>query len=108
MSLEGTVEWHYQRDPAERAIHRLPGVISVRNSIRIKPTTEATDLKEKIVAAFQRNAELDANAISVEARDGEITLRGKVRSWSEREQAYSTAWSAPGVRLVNNEIAVVI
>jgi osmotically-inducible protein OsmY len=106
VSLEGTVEWHYQRDRAERAIHRLQGVVSVRNSIRIKPVAPAAGLKEKITAAFHRNAEIDANAISIEAHGGEITLRGKVRSWAEREQAYSTAWSAPGVSLVNNEITV--
>jgi len=107
MSLEGTVEWHYQRERAERAMHRLQGVISVRNSIRIKPVVSPTGLKEKIVAAFRRSAELDANAISIDAREGEITLRGKVRSWAEREQAFSTAWSAPGVSHVTNEITVV-
>jgi osmotically-inducible protein OsmY len=106
VSLEGTVEWHYQRERAERAMHRLQGV-SVRNSIRIKPVVPPTGLKEKIVAAFRRSAELDANAISIEASEGEITLRGKVRSWAEREQAFSTAWSAPGVSRVTNEITVV-
>ena len=107
VSLEGTVEWHYQRDRAERAMHRLRGVISVRNSIRIKPAVQPTGLKEKIAAAFRRNAELDANSISIEAREGEITLRGTVQSWAEREQAFSTAWSAPGVSHVTNEITVV-
>jgi osmotically-inducible protein OsmY len=107
VSLDGTVEWHYQRERAERAMHHLRGVISVRNSIRIKPGSPAVGLKEKIAAAFRRNAQLDADTISVEAHDGEVTLRGKVRSWVEREQAYSTAWSAPGVTHVSNEIAVV-
>jgi osmotically-inducible protein OsmY len=107
VSLEGTVEWHYQRDRAERAMHRLRGVISVRNSIRIKPVASPTGLKEKIAAAFRRNAEIDANAISIQTREGEITLRGTVRSWAEREQAFSTAWSAPGVSHVTNEITVV-
>jgi len=107
VALEGTVEWHYQRERAERAMHNLRGVLSVRNSIKIKPTVAPAGLQEKIAAAFRRNALLDANAISVEAHDGEVTLHGKVHSWSEREQAYSTAWSAPGVTYVNNEIVVV-
>jgi osmotically-inducible protein OsmY len=106
VALEGTVEWHYQRDRAERAMHNLRGVVSVRNSIKIKPTVVGSGLKDKIAAAFRRNAQLDADTITVEEHNGEITLRGKVRSWAEREQAFSTAWSAPGVTHVSNEINV--
>ena len=106
VSLEGTVEWHYQRERAERAVHGVRGVVSVRNSIRIKPSVAASGLKEKIAAAFRRSAQLDADSISIEEHDGEIVLRGRVRSWAEREQAYSTAWSAPGVTYVSNEINV--
>lgn len=107
VSLEGTVEWHYQRERAERTLQNLRGVISVRNSIRIKPTVVASGLKEKIAAAFRRNAQLDADSIVVEEHGGDVTLRGRVRSWAEREQAFSTAWSAPGVTHVSNEISVV-
>jgi osmotically-inducible protein OsmY len=107
VSLEGTVEWHYQRERAERAIHNLRGVVSVRNSIRVKPNVVATDLKDKIAAAFRRSAQLDADSIFIEEHHGEITLRGQVHSWAEREQAFTTAWSAPGVTHVSNEINVV-
>ena len=107
ISLEGTVEWHYQRERAEQAMHHLRGVVSVRNSLRVKPRVAANGLKDKIAAAFRRNAQLDADSISIEEHHGEITLRGKVHSWAEREQAYSTAWSAPGVTHVSNEINVV-
>jgi osmotically-inducible protein OsmY len=106
VSLEGTVEWHYQRDRAERAMHNLRGVVSVRNSIRIKPSVPAVGLREKIAAALRRNALLHANAISIEEHQGEIILRGQVHTWIEREQAFSTAWSAPGVTHVSNEITV--
>jgi osmotically-inducible protein OsmY len=87
-------------------MHNLQGVISVRNSIRVRPTIAASGLKDKIAAAFRRSAQLDANAISIEEHNGEITLRGNVHSWVEREQAYTTAWSAPGVTYVSNEITV--
>jgi osmotically-inducible protein OsmY len=107
VSLEGTVEWHYQRERAERALRGLRGVISVRNSIRIRPRAVASGLKDKIAEAFRRSAQLDADSISIEEHNGEITLRGKVCSWAEREQAFNTAWSAPGVIHVSNEINVV-
>jgi osmotically-inducible protein OsmY len=108
VALEGTVQWHYQRERAEQAMHNLRGVVSVRNSVRVKPPSVATNgLKDKISAAFRRSAQIDADSISIDEHHGEITLRGRVHSWAEREQAFNTAWSAPGVTHVNNEINVV-
>jgi osmotically-inducible protein OsmY len=106
VALEGEVEWHYQREKAERAVRELRGVVSVRNSIRIKPRIEASEIKHKIEDAFRRSAEVDAQHITVEAQGAEVTLRGEVRSWAERDQAQRTAWSAPGVMQVRNELQV--
>ncbi len=104
--LEGTVEWQFQRQRAECAMRRVPGVASVRNSVRVVPCVGATDIKRKIEDAFRRNAEIDARQITVEARGAEVTLRGEVRSWAERDQAQQSAWSAPGVSNVINELQV--
>jgi osmotically-inducible protein OsmY len=82
------------------------GVISVRNSIRLKPRQAAAEIKRKIEQAFQRNAALDAQRISVETQGAEVTLRGEVRSWAERDQAHQAAWSAPGVLNVNDELTI--
>jgi len=106
VALEGTVEWNWQRESAEQVMHQLPGVVSVRNSIRIEPHARPTDIKRKIEAAFHRNARIDANNVSVEARGAEVTLRGTVRSWAERDEARRAAWSAPGVTRVQDEIVV--
>jgi len=104
--LEGAVEWQFQRERAESAIRRVPGVANVRNSIRVVPRVAAADIKHKIEDAFRRNAAIDAEQISVEARGAEIILRGEVRSWAERDQAQESAWSAPGVTNVINELRV--
>jgi osmotically-inducible protein OsmY len=104
--LEGTVEWQFQRERAESAMRRLPGVAEVRNSIQVKPRVAATDIKRKIEDAFRRSAEIDAERVTVEARGAEVTLRGEVRSWAERDQAQQSAWSAPGVTSVINELHV--
>jgi len=82
------------------------GVISVRNSIRLEPRLSATELKRQIEDAFRRSAAVDAQQITVETRGAEVTLRGEVRSWTEHDEAQRTAWSAPGVRSVRNEITV--
>jgi len=104
--LEGTVEWQYLRERAATAIRRLRGVLDVRNCIDVKPVLVAGNLKADIEAAFKRNAVVDADHVAVEVRGPEVTLRGEVRSWAERDQAYQTAWSAPGVMNVVDELTI--
>ena len=106
VTLEGQVEWQYQRQTAENAVRRIKGVKGVSNLIQLKPRAEPSEIKRKIQEAFRRNAEIDANRITVEAHGGEVILKGTVRSWVEREEAERTAWSAPGVTKVEDQIVV--
>jgi osmotically-inducible protein OsmY len=106
VTLEGQVEWQYQRNTVETAIRRIKGVKGVTNSIVLKPRVEPTEIKWKIQEAFRRNAEVDANRVTVEANGSEVILNGAVRSWIEREEAERTAWSAPGVTRVEDRIIV--
>jgi osmotically-inducible protein OsmY len=106
ITLEGTVEWHDQRERAEAAMRHLRGVLSVRNSITLKPRVAPFEIKQSIEDAFRRNAIIDAQKVAVDASGSEVTLRGEVRSWAERDQAQATAWAAPGVLAVKNQITV--
>jgi osmotically-inducible protein OsmY len=106
VTLEGQVEWQYQKNTAENAVRRIKGVKGVTNLIQLKPRAEPSEIKRKIQEAFRRNAELDANRIQVETRGSEVVLKGTVRSWIEREEAERVAWSAPGVTKVVDEIVV--
>ena len=106
ITLEGAVEWQYQKSTAEYAVRKLKGVKGVTNVITVKPKVEPSELKRKIQEAFKRNAEVDANRITVEANSSEVVLKGSVRSWIEREEVERVAWSAPGVTMVDDRIVV--
>jgi osmotically-inducible protein OsmY len=106
VTLEGSVDWQYQKSAAEKSVRRLVGVAGVSNLIDVKPAVSKGEVKGAIEAALKRLAEVDANRIRVDTEDGKVVLSGTVRSWFEREEAERAAWSAPGVRAVEDHIAI--
>jgi len=108
VTLKGEVEWQYQKQDAERVVRRLTGVKGVTNLITVKPRVTPSELKKKIEDALVRNAEIDANKITVEVQGSKAVLRGRVRAWAEKEEAARVAWSAPGISSVENLITVEI
>ena len=106
VTLQGTVDWQYQKKAAENGLLPLIGVKSILNKITLNPKASAAGVKIKIEEALKRNAEIDASHIKVETSDGTVTLRGNVRSWVEREEAEHAAWAAPGVTKIENRLTV--
>jgi osmotically-inducible protein OsmY len=106
VTLEGTVEWNYQKEAAERAVRPIRGVKGVTNNIVVKPVVSTAVVKAQIEAALKRSAEVDAQRITVETHNSTVILRGRVRAWAERQEAERAAWAAPGVAKVENYITV--
>ena len=105
ITLEGTVDWQYQRLAADGAVRYLIGVKGVNNQIAVSPAKRSIDVKQHITAALTRSAEADARRITVDTADGgSVTLRGTIHSWAEREEAVRAAWATEGVRKVQDEL----
>lgn len=107
VTLEGTLDWNFQRQAAESCARKVNGIRGITNQIQLSPRVSPGDVKIKIEEALRRNAEVDARRITVTAADGTITLAGSVRSWFERDEAERAAWAAPGVTSVVDRIAIV-
>ena len=108
ITLSGDLEWNYQREAAHDAVRHLLGVKGVSNLVHVKsPTVLTGEVRSKIEAAFKRNMTQDADGITIEAKNGNIKLNGKVQSWEEHDDAGLAAWSAPGVTAVENDIQVI-
>lgn len=106
VTLEGKLEWWYQKNAAENAVIFLTGVKGVSNLITITSKAVASEIEASIEKAFERNALLDSNKIEIQITDNKVTLRGKVRTYAEREEAERVAWAAPGVYSVDDKIKV--
>lgn len=108
VTLMGTVDWRFQSDEARRVAGRVSGVVGVANLIEVKKLPVPADVKHLIMQAFKRQANLDANAVTVVTDGGTVKLGGRVKAWHERGIAERAAWAAPGVTRVEDNIVVAI
>lgn len=107
VTLAGQVSWNYQRVAAEADVRKLSGVVGVVNDISLTPAAQPADIKQRILGALKRHAEVEASHIRVTVRDGgAVSLEGDVDNWDEREAVQRAAWSTPGVRAVEDHLRI--
>ena len=106
VTLEGELQWNYQKEAAKNVVKNLVGVIGVTNNIIIKSLTNDEIEKKDIESALERNWSINANDIRVKVLGNGVTLTGTVNSWYQKDKAGRIAWNAPGVWKVDNELVI--
>jgi len=106
VTLDGQLEWNYQKEAAKKAVNTLDGVIGVTNNIIIKSETHDEVEKSDIENALERNWSIDDQDISVKVSGNKVTLNGTVESFYQKDEAERIAWNAPGVWSVDNELVI--
>jgi osmotically-inducible protein OsmY len=106
ITMEGEVEWQFQKESAYSAVSDLIGVHGVINRINVRPNITPVIVKDVIKKALERSADIEADSINISTDGGRIVLKGKVRSWAERKEVERAVWATPGVIEVKDELII--
>lgn len=106
ITLRGEVDWHYQREEAERTVRNITGIKGVSNLITVAAVPTPSDVKQRITDTLRRGAQFDAERITVDVVGHKAILKGTVRSYAESQDAERAARRAPGITEVENRLTV--
>jgi len=106
VTLEGTVDWNYQRERAADVVRPLTGLRGLTNTLTVAPRATSSDIRDRIRNALEREVNREAQNLVIEIDGDTVRLSGVVHSWIERRNAERAAWSAPGITDVVNDLEV--
>ncbi len=106
VTLEGELQWNYQRETAQKLVDNLLGVRGVNNKLTIRTELHDKIEKDLIVEAIERDWSINDDEISVTVLDKKVILTGLVHSLYQKHQVEKIVWSTPGVWFVENNLEV--
>jgi osmotically-inducible protein OsmY len=107
VTLSGTVDSYWQKHRAEEITANTAGVTDVRNELTVAPTAPTVvdeDIRKEIVAALERNTNIDVSRVSVDVKDGVVTLTGAVPDYAAFRAVEDAARYTGGVLDVTNQL----
>ncbi|HYG50631.1 MAG TPA: BON domain-containing protein, partial [Flavobacteriales bacterium] len=106
VTIEGNVEFEFQKRAITRIVTDMSGVMGITNSVVIASDAATTfELKDKISVALKRNIS-SGEKINITVEGDKVILSGKVHSITEWFVAEQVAWAAPGINTVENRLEV--
>jgi osmotically-inducible protein OsmY len=106
VTLNGEVDFEFQRREVERMVRQVRGVTGVLDNIKVSPPASPEAVAAQIEETFKREAEIDARHIRVDLTDHTAKLYGHVHSLKEANAAVAAAAAAPGVASVDSHLVV--
>jgi len=106
VTLDGEIQWNYQKEAANLSASKIIGVKGVNNKITIKSETQDIIEKSDIEGALARNWATSNRDIQVSVTGNTVSLNGIVYSLYQKDEAARIAWNAPGAWVVNNNLVV--
>ncbi len=107
VTLEGCVNWHFQRIAAESMVKDLMGVKGVSNLIAVKSGPLQRSAKSKLKSTFKRRLDTNiSDEIVIGIIGSTIVLSGRVATLADRTAMEEIAWKSPGVGWVENRLEV--
>ncbi|MGV3611894.1 MAG: BON domain-containing protein [Fluviicola sp.] len=106
VTLEGEVNWDFQREAAKKAIRGLQGVVGINSRMTIKSESHDAIEQKDVEKALERNWSIDPSDISVKVDGTKVTLTGTVRSLYQKNEAEHIAYKTKGIWLVDNKLEV--
>jgi osmotically-inducible protein OsmY len=106
VTLSGKLDWNYQKTGAADAIHDIKGVVGITNQIELVPRVSSVDVKKRIEEALKRNALVESDGIKVDVAGNKVTIKGRVKAWSERKLVEQAVWATPGVTTVSDQLMI--
>jgi osmotically-inducible protein OsmY len=108
VTLEGTVLKFWEKTKAGKIVMEAAGTTMITNKFSVVPTRKKADreITADIVAALDRNANIDIEWVDVKVVEGTATLSGNVPDHRAYQVADHVAASTSGVSAIINDIEI--
>jgi osmotically-inducible protein OsmY len=108
VTLEGAVPTYWEKIKAEKIALEAAGSTRVINQLAVVPTRDYVDeaIAEDIIAAIDRNINIDAECVNVKVERSVVSLSGNVPDFRAYRAAYNVAANTSGVLNIVNDIKI--